>query len=468
MNKKMISLFIIPWLLALNLFISKPVQANPIVLAADAVYYIAAAMIGAGAVGTLIPSTGIGQPVTGVLGTQAQVVFDGLTVAMKNDLVTQLGTAKAKGYMTLDKVTGLYEALHTAFLATAIVPSVSANGNEFFKAGVALQWHNMGGGINLHDSVYRYSNNQLWVDGIVTATKVGWDYDFSTSRIIGFVTTNMVVDSRILPYMGWLMTVNVLQETAYYMGTGATGTYPVSFPNTVPQSGVQDGSPARPVSYPQTPSDLSNKTATQTFPNSVGVQAPAVPSVPDMNNSDNIGPAAAAAAAAAVAAALAAGYSQAAANAAGVAASNAVKAGSTTAAAATTGAIAADAANTAELTGTAVPNVATPLITGSMGQIPLGPMGLTMQKLLDMDTGIGVAPKVTIPLNAMINCFEGLTHVHSPFPQDDYVLIDFGYLDTFKFAGVSVMEYFRGIIGFGLIIMTWLYCYRKIYSGQVI
>lgn len=118
---------------------------------------------------------------------------------------------------------------------------------------------------------------------------------------------------------------------------------------------------------------------------------------------------------------------------------------------------------------TTVTDISSGLSTGLTTPMAIPTFTTSMTRLQTFNTSKGTAPKFDFDLNALANAVSSFTHITNPFPKSSYTLIDFAQMDTVTFLGQSVIDYFRGIIGFGFILNTFLYCYRRVYtSGGVV
>lgn len=273
MYKKLLSIFIITIIISFQSFYYvKPVQANPVALASECVAYIAAAMIGAGAVGTYIPADASNPFATGALGSEAQKTYDALATVMQLELQQKLYESKTKGYMYLSQVVGLYEALHTSFLASQVVPVVVGSDYDlptlFYTANdVRITWATNPDSV----SIFVYKSGY----GVLVSNAKYFYY--TTNGLITSMATN--ADSG---YCDWGVTIPAL--TAYmqslYMNAyvSTLSDYNGTVQPYVPGTTVADGSVTRPISLPYVPGDLSNATKTTAYPNTAGITDTAVTS----------------------------------------------------------------------------------------------------------------------------------------------------------------------------------------------
>ena len=85
----------------------------------------------------------------------------------------------------------------------------------------------------------------------------------------------------------------------------------------------------------------------------------------------------------------------------------------------------------------------------------------SLGKLNSMSTGRGAPPKITFNMREIWQASAERFGAPYPFDEDIFELIDFGRLQTITFEGVSIIDYFRGLVGTGFIMQTLLYCWRK-------
>jgi hypothetical protein len=93
----------------------------------------------------------------------------------------------------------------------------------------------------------------------------------------------------------------------------------------------------------------------------------------------------------------------------------------------------------------------------------------TLDLIKNMDTSRGTPPKVTFNLAGMFSAMlSRFGNPPNPFTASEYTLIDFSMLQDYKFGGMALIDYFRGLISMGFIIQTFFYCWRKITPSEVI
>lgn len=423
--------------------------------------YIATALVAAGATGYVQQS--VDGEFYGSLWDAAKSTYE----SMSSDLKSGLNTALAVGsFVTMSSVPGLWEFLHGEFSKPeSIVPSVAGlyDLNEVFNGQWYLrydyQW-----GVEAHD--HSGGTSAYWIHWNIPtrvslgsqkykATSLTWKYGPSTF-------TQAQKDALTATAFEYIKNkeFNYMIETVLAQGIG-TGSYPAISP---PTTSIQDGDATRPINPPADPLSLNMATPVSTYLDRNGVLTTPIPDVDTQTETgdiDALKAAAAAAAAAAYAAAIAAGLSP------SQALQNAIDA-------ALAEGVSLDIAQTIAQTQAdiyaedTVTDYADPIKDSMTDPLNLDFFKNTMLKLQEFDTSKGVAPKVTIPLNKMVNCFAPITGITNPFPQEDYTIVDFAYFDTLQYKGTSLIDYFRMIIGFGFLINTFMYCYRRIYSGKVI
>lgn len=96
------------------------------------------------------------------------------------------------------------------------------------------------------------------------------------------------------------------------------------------------------------------------------------------------------------------------------------------------------------------------------------PFKKSLKSIEEMDTSQGAPPKIYFNLHKLFGAAISRFDVSNPFPDKDTVLIDFEMINNYKFNGVPLIGFFRGIVGFGFIYMTLLYCLRKFTPDSVI
>ncbi len=95
----------------------------------------------------------------------------------------------------------------------------------------------------------------------------------------------------------------------------------------------------------------------------------------------------------------------------------------------------------------------------------------SLDKLKYMKVEKGQAPTIKINVHKMIKTVTdglGFKVDLSTMTDEELTIIDFGYLEIWKFMGYSIIDYFRMVIGFGFVIMTVLYGYRKIVPDKAV
>lgn len=332
----------------------------PVVIgAAEAISYIATAMVAAGAVGYYTKDSEGNWG--GNLYEKAASTYNSMTSTMKSDLLIALGVSSVAGYMAMSKVSGLWDFLNDKFLSSDIVPKVDTNTFDptvFFLMPAGTRFLiNISESALINDPTLTSYPSTLYFYNNTTQIKLYTAITFRKDHIYVVRTNGQGVEvfdettSTLVRYYN--------QDVVNQIYINASGILYPSLVTTV--SIVNNGTSTTPIVMPANPEQLNNATPTTQLTTTAGTVTTPIPDSTALetgaNNQTELEAAAAAAAAAAIAAALAAGYSQSAADAAGVAASNAIYAGQSAAAAAAAGAAAAlsstgvlttDIANTAE------------------------------------------------------------------------------------------------------------------------
>lgn len=96
------------------------------------------------------------------------------------------------------------------------------------------------------------------------------------------------------------------------------------------------------------------------------------------------------------------------------------------------------------------------------------PFKKSLKSIEEMDTSQGAPPKIYFNLHKLFGAAISQFDIPNPFPDKETVLIDFEMINNYKFNGVPLIGFFRGIVGFGFIYMTLLYCLRKFTPDSVI
>ncbi|QUI24852.1 hypothetical protein HZI73_22240 [Vallitalea pronyensis] len=86
----------------------------------------------------------------------------------------------------------------------------------------------------------------------------------------------------------------------------------------------------------------------------------------------------------------------------------------------------------------------------------------TLKKLEKLKTAPKTPPKITINLHAMFDTLKNLGDFDNTLEDKETVFIDFAILDELQFQGVSVIEWFRGLINIGMIITTFFHIKNKV------
>ena len=92
----------------------------------------------------------------------------------------------------------------------------------------------------------------------------------------------------------------------------------------------------------------------------------------------------------------------------------------------------------------------------------------SLKSIEQMDTSQGVPPKIYFNLHDLFDAATSRFMDQNPFPDKETVLIDFEMINNYKFNGIPLIDFFRGIVGFGFIFTTLLYCLRKFSPDSVI
>lgn len=113
--------------------------------------------------------------------------------------------------------------------------------------------------------------------------------------------------------------------------------------------------------------------------------------------------------------------------------------------------------------------VDTPLIKDKITEKFVNPrFTKTWDVLKNMNNVREAPPKITFSLKALFSASTERFGVNNPFGDEQSTLIDFGMLQNYNFVGISIIDYFRGIVGMGFIITTFLYVWRKITPSDAI
>jgi|GEM_PF-1760277 len=108
---------------------------------------------------------------------------------------------------------------------------------------------------------------------------------------------------------------------------------------------------------------------------------------------------------------------------------------------------------------------------GIENRIAPGVLQDSYKKLLDMDTTRGEPPVITVNLYKLIKAatenFD--PDMNIPFADEESPIIDFGLInESFMFEEKGIFDYFRLILGFGMILITLKHCYDKVYGGAIL
>lgn len=93
----------------------------------------------------------------------------------------------------------------------------------------------------------------------------------------------------------------------------------------------------------------------------------------------------------------------------------------------------------------------------------------TWDKIRNMDTSRGVPPKIEFNMRSLFNAATSRFGAPAyPFSKDVYTLVDFGDLQSYEYAGLPLIDYFRGLVATGFIMTTAIYVWRKIIPSESI
>jgi len=96
----------------------------------------------------------------------------------------------------------------------------------------------------------------------------------------------------------------------------------------------------------------------------------------------------------------------------------------------------------------------------------------SMERLQNIPTEKGEPPVIYINLHELLNA--GVSHISpgtgNPFNNENSIFIDFGYLDTedITFLDYTLIDYFRFLIGMGMISITALHIWGRIFPSKVV
>ncbi|WDV44501.1 hypothetical protein PV797_06810 [Clostridiaceae bacterium M8S5] len=132
---------------------------------------------------------------------------------------------------------------------------------------------------------------------------------------------------------------------------------------------------------------------------------------------------------------------------------------------------------------TDIGNIPTTPPTPPSGNVNIEPVGLrdafenrmglnifkkAWDRLKNINTSKGKAPVIKVDLHSMFDAVSHIGNINNPFKRDPYILLDFGVFDKWQYLGISIIDYFRKIIGYGMIIKTFLYCWGKMIPSKVV
>jgi hypothetical protein len=106
------------------------------------------------------------------------------------------------------------------------------------------------------------------------------------------------------------------------------------------------------------------------------------------------------------------------------------------------------------------------------GKLNIQFMKDSYNRLQSIDTTKGTPPVIYINLAQMFTAGTSqiAPGIGNPFENRDYIFIDFGYLDSqdLTFLDYTIIDYFRFLLGMGMIYTTALYLWRKIIPDKVV
>lgn len=92
----------------------------------------------------------------------------------------------------------------------------------------------------------------------------------------------------------------------------------------------------------------------------------------------------------------------------------------------------------------------------------------TEEILENMNTSRDVPPKITFDMSKLFGAATSRFTNSNPFESKEYTLIDFEMLQSYTFGGLPLIDYFRGLVGMGFIINTFLYITRRLSPKDII
>lgn len=256
--------------------------------------YIAAAAIAAGAVGTVALNTD--GTYSGTLHNLANTSLLNMTPEMKLNLSMALMGARAVGYMAIDKVTGLWDYLHSQFTQSgSIVPSTMDLNQEgiYFAPNAMLQIYPMSSDHLKIRVANQYGGNTCtWYIEHTSGTwkiyngGVWYSYAYTITLEQLTAMTNFfapIIDANL---------TNIYKTSTFTTWWNAPSSYTGTFPNQETTSGIgnviDDGTPERDIAIPQNYPDLNNRTKDIAYPttNTGGISLPANPTADQMKTAD--------------------------------------------------------------------------------------------------------------------------------------------------------------------------------------
>lgn len=289
MKKKIFVTFLCFMILSFSVI--QPKQAKAIAGVDDVVIlsYIAAAAIAAGAVGTVVANSD--GTYSGTLHNYANTTLLNMSPEMKLNLSMALMGARAAGYMALNKVTGLWDYLHTGYVTgTTPVPVTTSISDpaSFFSPQCTVKFVRN----SYSEFVVTYTSDPTY-----DVFQVIFMYDMynlnlsSTNNIAGY---NATLASALTDYAKqfiinkWAIKGLAIGSSFYLNDQSWTGSFPIYVPQTGIGTVVDDGTPSRDIAIPQSYPDLNNRTKDIPYPttNTGGISLPAAPTADQVKTAD--------------------------------------------------------------------------------------------------------------------------------------------------------------------------------------
>lgn len=115
------------------------------------------------------------------------------------------------------------------------------------------------------------------------------------------------------------------------------------------------------------------------------------------------------------------------------------------------------------------PQIDVDALQGVKDRVKITRFQQSWNRIANMNTARGEPPKININLSQIfVASTSRFGSPSSPFADQETTFIDFGKWNEMRFMGKGVVDYFRDIMGFGMVITTLFYVWKKLTSNETI